>query len=84
MQEKVRKQMLTIEIGAKAKSYEVKILVVYLSFTEYDDIDIPCEVNMDDNIWEYPFGDLEDDEELFDMNSQAGMPVPPRHRERCY
>jgi hypothetical protein len=44
----------------------VKIYVVYLSFTEYDDIDIPCEVNMDDNIWEYPFGDLEDDEELFD------------------
>jgi hypothetical protein len=21
--------------------------------------------NMDDNIWEYPFGDLDDDEEIF-------------------
>jgi hypothetical protein len=33
---------------------------------------------MDDNVWEYPFGDLDDDDDLFFRNPQA----LPSERER--
>ena len=38
----------------------------YCLTAEYDDIEQDLEVNtMDDNIWEYPFGDIEDDDDMF-------------------
>jgi hypothetical protein len=33
---------------------------------EYDEVEAFFEdIKMDDNIWEYPFGDLDDDDDLF-------------------
>jgi hypothetical protein len=31
---------------------------------------------MDDNVWEYPFGDLEDDEDLFFRKPQPTVSEP--------
>jgi hypothetical protein len=28
---------------------------------------------MDDNIWEYPFGDLDDDDEIFYLKPESGF-----------
>jgi hypothetical protein len=45
-------------------------MVVESGGGEYDEIGTEFEVNgMDDNIWEYPFGDLDDDDEMFFHNS---------------
>jgi hypothetical protein len=43
-----------------------KLRIVLPGITEYYDIDISCEVVMDDNVWEYPFGDLDDEDDLYD------------------
>jgi hypothetical protein len=32
---------------------------------------------MDDNVWEYPFGDLDDDEDLFFRKPQPPCQVSP-------
>jgi hypothetical protein len=37
---------------------------------------------MDDNIWEYPFGDIDDDEDMFFCKpglAAQGSPVPAGH-----
>jgi hypothetical protein len=40
---------------------------------------------MDDNVWEYPFGDLDDDEEIFfrepEPNGRKGKIVRFEHHE---
>jgi hypothetical protein len=34
---------------------------------------------MDDNVWEYPFGDLDDDDEVFDQHLNILGPLTKMH-----
>jgi hypothetical protein len=67
------------------------LIVVNPGRAEYDEIDKDFEVNnMDDNVWEYPFGDLDDDDEMFyrkpeipERSSNTELSDSVRLRESC-